>query len=143
MRAVFFALLSLVLVACPKPNKFIEPEPMQDVVIMTQPTSTPASTPTAEAKPTVTPVPEEKPPAITPTATANPTPKTEAKALTSYVACGCGCCGGLPEPTQKTCVYHAKGDSLEAIKANDEKSRQSPKCAVVGCSRGTKYEFCD
>lgn len=61
--------------------------------------------------------------------------------LQSYTACGCGCCGGAEPATQ--CLYKAKGDSLDAIKAQDQTARQSPQCALVGCGLGTKYQYCD
>ncbi|MBI2011407.1 hypothetical protein HYS91_01430 [Candidatus Daviesbacteria bacterium] len=59
----------------------------------------------------------------------------------SYTACGCGCCGGVPAETQ--CLYKSKGDSLDEIKAEDIKTSKSESCAVMGCSRGTKYHYCD
>lgn len=59
----------------------------------------------------------------------------------TYVACGCGCCGGVtPKPS---CLYHSKGDDLQKIIAADRASKQSPTCRVAGCSMGTSYSFCD
>ena len=59
----------------------------------------------------------------------------------TYVACGCGCCGGV-EPV-KQCLYRAKGEDLATIKKADEKSRKDPQCAMRGCSMGTAYSYCD
>lgn len=63
------------------------------------------------------------------------------KSITSYVACGCGCCGG-EEPIEK-CIYHSKGDDLNKIIEEDKKSAQSDQCALMGCSLGIKYVYCD
>jgi hypothetical protein len=58
----------------------------------------------------------------------------------SYVACGCGCCGGTtPSPV---CYYPSAGDSLSAIKAADETTKSSPTCATAGCSLGQRYLCC-
>ncbi|MFA6048634.1 MAG: hypothetical protein WC792_01630 [Candidatus Micrarchaeia archaeon] len=59
-----------------------------------------------------------------------------------YVACGCGCCGGMADyPAQ--CLYHSKGDSLDKIIQEDLQSASSPSCATMGCSRGINYTYCD
>ncbi|MBZ4330150.1 hypothetical protein NR800_22625 [Corallococcus interemptor] len=71
--------------------------------------------------------------------------KAQAKApldcTATYVACGCGCCGGV-EPEVK-CLSCAKGDDLQALIQKDEEARRDPQCAVMGCSTGTKYVYCD
>ena len=51
-----------------------------------------------------------------------------------YVACGCGCCGGT-EPKGE-CLYHAKGDDMGKIIADDGLLGKSPDCAYMGCSIG-------
>lgn len=58
-----------------------------------------------------------------------------------YVACGCGCCGGLEPGLQ--CLYHAKGDCLQAIIDQDETAAANPGCAMAGCSFPVKYQYCD
>lgn len=63
------------------------------------------------------------------------------KFIESYIACGCGCCGGA-EPV-KRCFYHSKDDSLEKIIEEDKKAAKSQDCPLVGCSQGIKYIFCD
>jgi hypothetical protein len=77
-------------------------------------------------------------PAIAPTTTAPPP--------TSYVTCGCGCCGGpgVHDATDpKVCLYHAKGDRIEDVIARDLSARRSRDCEVAGCAKGTLYEYCD
>ena len=59
-----------------------------------------------------------------------------------YIACGCGCCGGL-EPRETRCLYRARGESLDAIIAQDRRARSSPHCAVAGCAMGVRYRYCD
>ena len=59
----------------------------------------------------------------------------------SYIACGCGCCGGV-EPEAR-CLFHAKGDNLRWIMENEKKSSKNPGCAQAGCSFGVKYTYCD
>lgn len=59
----------------------------------------------------------------------------------SYIACGCGCCGGV-EPAQE-CLYHSKGDDIGKIMEADNAQRQSPICKFAGCARGVKYAYCD
>lgn len=62
-------------------------------------------------------------------------------AESSYIACGCGCCGGV-EP-DKRCLYHSKGDSLEEVIQADRISAHSPSCPMMGCSKGVRYIYCD
>lgn len=57
----------------------------------------------------------------------------------TYVACGCGCCGGV-EPKQQ-CVIDAK--ELQRLKAEDALRAASPDCAMAGCSAGVRYMLCD
>jgi cell wall-associated NlpC family hydrolase len=99
-------------------------------VATTEPIATaqPAATATAVAPPTATPA--------SASATASASPKGP-----SYVACGCGCCGGTT-PRQE-CIYHSKGDDLAKIEASDRKSAKSPICRTAGCSLGTEYVYCD
>ena len=59
----------------------------------------------------------------------------------AYIACGCGCCGGV-EP-RRQCLYRSKGDNLEAIIQKDKEQQKSAICANVGCALGTKYVYCD
>ncbi len=59
----------------------------------------------------------------------------------SYLACGCGCCGGV-EP-QSRCLYHSKGDDLAKIIAQDKEAAKGSICESVGCSIGIQYRYCD
>ncbi|HLP79503.1 MAG TPA: hypothetical protein VK158_02630 [Acidobacteriota bacterium] len=59
--------------------------------------------------------------------------------LTEYTACGCGCCGETG-PIQ---VCLNESDSLSDIIAADQKMSKSSSCAVVGCSIGTRYSYCN
>ncbi|MGE6758460.1 hypothetical protein ACQKGO_10640 [Corallococcus interemptor] len=59
----------------------------------------------------------------------------------TYVACGCGCCGGV-EP-QVRCLSCANGDDLQALIEKDQEAKKDPQCASAGCSVGTKYVYCD
>lgn len=59
----------------------------------------------------------------------------------SYTVCGCGCCSGVQPADQ--CLYKLKGDSLDKIIEEDQKQKSSPQCALVGCSRGITYKYCD
>lgn len=59
-----------------------------------------------------------------------------------YIACGCGCCGGS-ETRETRCLYRARGESLDAIIAQDRRARSSPHCAVAGCAMGVRYRYCD
>jgi hypothetical protein len=58
----------------------------------------------------------------------------------SYIACGCGCCGG--EPKLK-CLYRSKEDSMQKIIAADKEVRKTSDCSLAECSIGTKYIYCD
>ncbi|RKG65369.1 hypothetical protein D7W79_37960 [Corallococcus exercitus] len=58
----------------------------------------------------------------------------------TYVACGCGCCGGEP---QVQCLSCANGDDLQSLIKKDQEAKNDPQCAVAGCSIGTKYVYCD
>jgi hypothetical protein len=64
------------------------------------------------------------------------------KAGPSYLACGCGCCGGDFPPLER-CLYHSKGDDLQKIIDKDRASAKDPICRVAGCSLGVLYSFCD
>jgi parallel beta-helix repeat protein len=61
--------------------------------------------------------------------------------IQSYIACGCGCCDDI-EPLV-VCLYHSKGDDIQKIIKEDQEAAQNPDCALVGCSRGIKYVYCD
>jgi hypothetical protein len=65
----------------------------------------------------------------------------EVTPVTSYLVCGCGCCGG-EEPIKK-CLYHSKGDDLNKIVQEDKEMNQSPDCKYMGCSKGIQYNYCD
>ncbi|MBI4346288.1 MAG: hypothetical protein HY553_05510 [Elusimicrobia bacterium] len=58
-----------------------------------------------------------------------------------YLACGCGCCGGV-EPLRQ-CLYHSKGDDPKKIIEEDLAAAKNPACAMAGCSRGIEYLWCD
>lgn len=57
----------------------------------------------------------------------------------SYLACGCGCCGGV-EPS-KECVDDST--ELEQIIAKDKTQKFSGQCATMGCSAGVEYSICE
>ncbi len=58
-----------------------------------------------------------------------------------YVACGCGCCGGIDDSGLSVeCVKNEA--ALQAVIQQDQALRKSPNCAVMGCSRGQKYSLC-
>lgn len=61
--------------------------------------------------------------------------------VTEYLACGCGCCGGLEEVV--TCLYRSKGDNIQNIMDADKKAAKSPDCALAGCSQPIKFVYCD
>jgi hypothetical protein len=75
-----------------------------------------------------------------PSASGHSTP-TILNSQETYVACGCGCCGGT-EPKEQ-CLYHSKGDNVEKIKQEDKVVAASDVCKVAGCSHGIKYKYCD
>lgn len=56
----------------------------------------------------------------------------------SYLACGCGCCGGV-QPQEK-CVEE---DALALLIEKDKAQAASPQCAVIGCSVGVEYTVCE
>ena len=58
----------------------------------------------------------------------------------AYIACGCGCCGA---PEKRQCFYQSKGDDLQQIVQTDKNAAKDPNCAMVGCSFGIKYVYCD
>lgn len=59
---------------------------------------------------------------------------------TEYVACGCGCCGGIdPGPAQ--CLDPAKDDLCELIR-QDRAAASNPGCAEAGCSFPVRYAYC-
>ncbi|MCE9575185.1 MAG: hypothetical protein K8W52_18680 [Deltaproteobacteria bacterium] len=74
-------------------------------------------------------------PVIVPDA-APPPPPEEA-----VVDCGCGCCGGVAPAN--ACVYHSKGESLDTLRARFAKRPSAYDCRNRGCSRGTRYHYCD
>ncbi|MFT3765129.1 MAG: hypothetical protein QM820_06385 [Minicystis sp.] len=131
MRLAFrSSLLALTLTACGAPAPPPPAEPAQVVA--------PAPTPAVEPAPA---------PTLTPAATAAPTAAPsavvppKAPAGPSYVACGCGCCGGTKPLDQ--CIYKSKGESLEKIEADDWRRHKDPHCATAGCSLGKRYHYCD
>ena len=143
MRAVLFACVSLLLVSCVKTES--SPSPLGEVRRgeTAPPNATTPTAPPEKATPEPVVIPKEEP-AVTPAkATPTATPKA-APAKEFFVACGCGCCGGIEDVAPpKACLYHAKGDTFEKIKKEDAKAAKAPQCNVAGCSLGTKYEFCD
>ncbi len=61
--------------------------------------------------------------------------------INSYLACDCGCCGGV-EPAER-CLYESRGDDLNEIIENNKKISQSKECELMGCSTGVRYMYCD
>ena len=62
----------------------------------------------------------------------------------SYLACGCGCCVSETLKPRKQCLFRSQGDDLARIIAEDRRMAADTKmCAVVGCSAGTEYMYCD
>jgi len=59
----------------------------------------------------------------------------------TYVACGCGCCGGT-NPVEK-CLYKRDGDNLNEIIKKDLLIKKNSACHVAGCSQGILYKYCD
>jgi len=74
-------------------------------------------------------------PVVVPDAALPPPPEE------AVVDCGCGCCGGVTPAN--ACVYHAKGESLDKLRARFAKRPSAYDCRMVGCSRGTRYHYCD
>lgn len=118
----------------PVSEQAAKPEPAEPA---SEHTAEPGPAESAPGAPT-SPATPESPAAAS---TSEPGAPAAAAKRESYVACGCGCCGGA-EPVKK-CIDRAKGDDLAKIKAEDEKARKRPQCAVMGCSRGTEYSYCD
>jgi|GEM_PF-1426576 len=58
--------------------------------------------------------------------------------LGTYLACGCGCCGGAENSPAK-CVTRAE---LDRIILEDKLLSKSPSCKLMGCSIGTAYRVC-
>lgn len=64
---------------------------------------------------------------------------------TSYISCGCGCCGfngDINEIAKETCLYRTKGESVKD-KIDQDKNLTPNMCATVGCSYPIKYIYCD
>jgi hypothetical protein len=59
----------------------------------------------------------------------------------AYIACDCGCCGGVQPKRQ--CIYQSKGDGLQQIVQRDKDAAKNSNCALAGCSIGTRYVYCD
>lgn len=102
---------------------------------------TPAPQPASEPGPAAEPVA----PAVTTPAVTTPAATEEPKGET-YLACGCGCCGGAGDADMKPakqCLDRKQGETLARIRAADEEARKDPQCATMGCSLGTEYSYCD
>ena len=69
------------------------------------------------------------------------TVKDQAVNLTSYVACGCGCCPG--EQPIEECLFHSKVDDINRYIRRDRAMQQKSVCKTSGCTRGIKYLYCD
>jgi len=61
-------------------------------------------------------------------------------ATESYIACGCGCCGGTAPVGADSCVTP---EELLRIKEADAEAAKSPSCAMAGCSMGKRYQTCE
>jgi hypothetical protein len=61
----------------------------------------------------------------------------------SYIACGCGCCGGLEGEATDICLYRSKGENLRDIIIEDKRASSSYICRYAGCSFPKKYVYCD
>ncbi len=69
--------------------------------------------------------------------------RKELAALPTYIACGCGCCGGI-DIASVVCLYRSKGDDIQKIIEADKKmASNTALCAVVGCALPIKYVYCD
>jgi len=64
--------------------------------------------------------------------------KPQTPVLDSYIACGCGCCGGVEPEIQ--CL--SSDDDLQRIIKADIKASKDPGCVAAGCSIGVKYQYC-
>ncbi|MCO5142972.1 MAG: hypothetical protein M9962_07780 [Oligoflexia bacterium] len=62
--------------------------------------------------------------------------------IDEYISCGCGCC--VSDVTQQStkCLYKEKGDSLEKIREEDKKVKNSEHCKLAGCSQPVLYKYC-
>ena len=70
------------------------------------------------------------------------TTPAEKEILKEYTDCGCGCCANL-QPTEK-CVYRSRSESVDKIAALAKSNAPSPQsCALIGCSKGIHYHYCD
>lgn len=121
----------------PAAARVIAPETSSPTTAEPAPSAIPATT--ATAAPTATPTAA---PTAAPTATASASAAPSKPPGRSYVACGCGCCGGVA-PAQSVCIDRSKGETIDKIIARDQAARKRPGCAVVGCSLGTEYKECD
>jgi len=65
---------------------------------------------------------------------------TVAACTGDYTACGCGCCGGV-QSTLK-CYYPSLGETIAAITAQDQATKDATNCDLVGCSMGIRYVCC-
>lgn len=144
-RCTLLSLLVAPLFGGCKPAETPTPEPAPPPAVQAPVTASDPA-PASEPAPALEPAPAREPaPALEP-APAQSTPAATPAAgpkLKSYLACGCGCCGGLDERSAaKECVDRKKGETLEQIKARDEQQGRDPGCAVRGCSRGTLYTYC-
>ncbi|MCY1039808.1 hypothetical protein OV208_00650 [Corallococcus sp. bb12-1] len=59
----------------------------------------------------------------------------------TYVACGCGCCGGVAPEVR--CLSCAQGADLQALIDADQEAAKSSNCPYAGCSTGIQYVYCD
>ena len=75
----------------------------------------------------------------------NKTIKTESEEPTSYISCGCGCCGfdkPFEEIAKVECLYKSNGESIQD-KIDQDKQLSPDLCSTVGCSFPIKYVYCD
>jgi hypothetical protein len=132
------ALLAVLLVGCAASPPTPSPD-SPEARASAQPSVVETPSPPVSAAPEVaTPSPPVSAPSATSSVPAPPTGPT-------YVACGCGCCGGGGDdvPPKDVCLYKSKGDSLDKIIAQDKLDAKRSICRVVGCSLGTRYRYCD
>lgn len=57
-----------------------------------------------------------------------------------YTACGCGCCGGV-QPTLQ-CYYPSLGETIAAITAQDQATKNATNCESAGCGMGIRHLCC-
>jgi hypothetical protein len=60
----------------------------------------------------------------------------------SFIACGCGCCGGATTDLPMRCYYPGAGESIETVTAADLATKNATDCNHAGCSLGVKYSCC-